>query len=362
MCGKEDVSSHEYSSKVTAPTCTEKGYTTYTCNCGHSYTGDEVTELGHKDENYDHICDNGCDVYQGIHADDSDDQDHVCDYCKGEIENGESCSDVTTDQDHNCDVCGAAVGGHSYGDPEWVWTGSDEAGYTAATATFKCECGDSQTVTDNKIDVKTTKATYEADGSIVYTASVNFGGKDYSATQTVVLEKLEKPAGYTVKIVNYTANDANLATVTIGGNAVEYQKKTAVEATLGTDGLLTVSCARACVVAYTTNDIDYMEVYAVANDNGSYSFTIDAPVEGMTIAVVHNGDLNLSGAVDSTDVARLQRYCAGMTSKNAQITALGMLTADVNLKDGVNSTDVARIQRNTAGMTSKNAIISWHQK
>jgi len=38
---------HSYTSKVTPPTCTEKGYTTYTCECGDSYTGDEVVKLPH---------------------------------------------------------------------------------------------------------------------------------------------------------------------------------------------------------------------------------------------------------------------------------------------------------------------------
>jgi hypothetical protein len=32
---------------VTAPTCTEGGYTTYTCACGDSYIADEVPALGH---------------------------------------------------------------------------------------------------------------------------------------------------------------------------------------------------------------------------------------------------------------------------------------------------------------------------
>ncbi|MBO7156745.1 MAG: hypothetical protein J6V83_05010, partial [Clostridia bacterium] len=37
------VSDHEYDDgEVTAPTCTEQGYTTYTCSCGHNYIGDEV--------------------------------------------------------------------------------------------------------------------------------------------------------------------------------------------------------------------------------------------------------------------------------------------------------------------------------
>ena len=38
---------HNHEAVVTAPTCTEAGYTTYTCACGDTYTGDEVAALGH---------------------------------------------------------------------------------------------------------------------------------------------------------------------------------------------------------------------------------------------------------------------------------------------------------------------------
>ena len=38
---------HEYESVVTDPTCTEQGYTTYTCACGDSYVDDYVDALGH---------------------------------------------------------------------------------------------------------------------------------------------------------------------------------------------------------------------------------------------------------------------------------------------------------------------------
>ena len=38
---------HEYNAEVTAPTCTEQGYTTYTCECGDTYTTDYVDALGH---------------------------------------------------------------------------------------------------------------------------------------------------------------------------------------------------------------------------------------------------------------------------------------------------------------------------
>ena len=36
-----------YDAVVTNPTCTEGGYTTYTCVCGHSYVADETEALGH---------------------------------------------------------------------------------------------------------------------------------------------------------------------------------------------------------------------------------------------------------------------------------------------------------------------------
>lgn len=45
---KVAVCDHEYDKVVTDPTCTEKGYTTYTCKkCGDSYTGDYTEPLGH---------------------------------------------------------------------------------------------------------------------------------------------------------------------------------------------------------------------------------------------------------------------------------------------------------------------------
>ena len=51
VCGKSygDLAEHTYGTEgvVTAPTCTEGGYTTYTCACGDSYTGAETSALGH---------------------------------------------------------------------------------------------------------------------------------------------------------------------------------------------------------------------------------------------------------------------------------------------------------------------------
>jgi hypothetical protein len=43
----EPVHQHEYTTVVTDPTCTEGGYTTYTCACGDSYVADETPAAGH---------------------------------------------------------------------------------------------------------------------------------------------------------------------------------------------------------------------------------------------------------------------------------------------------------------------------
>lgn len=49
-CGEREAHTHDFVETVTAPTCTEQGYTTYTCSCGESYTKNYVSALGHKTE------------------------------------------------------------------------------------------------------------------------------------------------------------------------------------------------------------------------------------------------------------------------------------------------------------------------
>lgn len=42
-----EATGHNHETVVTAPTCTEAGYTTYTCACGDTYTANEVPATGH---------------------------------------------------------------------------------------------------------------------------------------------------------------------------------------------------------------------------------------------------------------------------------------------------------------------------
>ena len=45
--GTTGTHEHEYTTEVTTPTCTERGYTTYTCDCGETYVDDYVNAAGH---------------------------------------------------------------------------------------------------------------------------------------------------------------------------------------------------------------------------------------------------------------------------------------------------------------------------
>lgn len=62
ICGKSGELPHEHSYEkvVTKPTCTEKGYTTYTCSCGDSYVDDYVDATGHSFTKYESNDDATC--------------------------------------------------------------------------------------------------------------------------------------------------------------------------------------------------------------------------------------------------------------------------------------------------------------
>ena len=48
IADQTNATGHNYNKKVTAPSCTEKGYTTYTCSvCGDSYTGNKTNAADH---------------------------------------------------------------------------------------------------------------------------------------------------------------------------------------------------------------------------------------------------------------------------------------------------------------------------
>ena len=111
------VGAHDYTynEKVVDPTCEADGYTRHTCVCEDYYDDTPVAKHGHKDENHDHVCDNGCGVEQGTHAENNA---HKCTYC-GHTEAEWICrgGTATCTEKAICTVCGNAYGkalGHDF--------------------------------------------------------------------------------------------------------------------------------------------------------------------------------------------------------------------------------------------------------
>lgn len=76
---------------------------------------------------------------------------------------------------------------HEYGSPAWTW--SDD--HNSASVTLTCSgCGDTKSYPATVSAVRT-EPTTEAEGSIVYTATVTVDGQEYTDTFTEILDKLQ---------------------------------------------------------------------------------------------------------------------------------------------------------------------------
>ena len=148
---------HAYTSVVTAPTCTEPGYTTYTCTCGHSYVDDTVAALGHNevtDTGYAATCTkNG--LTDGVHCERCDTvltEQGVIPKKGHSWDNGSITREPTEEETgiltYTCTVCQetrtetipALDHKHKYATVVTAPT-CTEAGFT----TYSCACGDSYT-------------------------------------------------------------------------------------------------------------------------------------------------------------------------------------------------------------------------
>ena len=164
---------HTYTGVVTAPTCTEVGYTTYTCpDCGDTYVADEVAALGHTEEilaGKDATCiETGltegkkCSVCKEIileqqtipatgHPD--EDTNYICDTCGEKLctehteeilaDKAATCTEAGMTEGKKCSICGEVLvaqeeipaKGHAF-----VYTQIDSTKHEAT-----CKCGETVT-------------------------------------------------------------------------------------------------------------------------------------------------------------------------------------------------------------------------
>ena len=289
-----DATAHTGEAKVVKnksdATCTAYGYTGdihWSC-CGALETkGSDIEMIPHKDENKDHACDYGCDVYQGEHKDSANDNDHLCDYgCNVVLE---ACTDGD-DNNHSCDICGKEnVSEHSYGNASCDapatctvcgattggvlghsfknYVSNNDATCTAdGTKTAKCErCDATETIKDegSALSHDWSEVTYNfaEDGSAcTATRTCNRTACDATETATAKITSVVKTAatckvkGTTTYTATFTENWAEVQTLDVQDIAIDENNHEnlvtdeAVDATCYSTGLTAGEHCEACDV------------------------------------------------------------------------------------------------------------------
>ena len=155
VCGTTLVGAigHNYETVVTKPTCTEGGYTTYTCSCGDTYIDNHEEATGHTFvDNVCTVCHHGTKTNKYIFSD----------YPKG--------TQYAKDEEHTLDdfITILSNGGH-FTDELRLYSSNENNSYAIIKS-------------DNPIKVITLNAGYKADTLIIY------GSNDDGTTWTNVAE------------------------------------------------------------------------------------------------------------------------------------------------------------------------------
>ena len=207
-----DALGHDYEAVVTAPTCTEKGYTTYTCACGDSYKDNYVDATGH-----DHV---------GVET-----KAPTC-TTAGEMTYTCSCGDSYTEE--------IAAKGHKYDAVVTAPTCTVD-GYT----TYTCSCGD--TYTDDVVP-----ATGHAYNDVIDSKDATCGADGYvtkkcvcGETETIVL-----PATGAHTYDNACDVNCNVCGNIREVEAHKYVGSVTTAATCSKDGVMTYTCSE-CGNSYT---------------------------------------------------------------------------------------------------------------
>ena len=144
------VHHHHYATEVIDPTCTEDGYTEFTCRCGDSYKDEYTDALGHE-------------YGEEWHTDEIGHW-HICSRCgeKSEVIAHTPGDPATEDTPQICTECGYVITpatGHIHSYSEWIkFPTCTEDGYTEYT----CKCGDTYKVERPALGHKMTSTVLKA--------------------------------------------------------------------------------------------------------------------------------------------------------------------------------------------------------
>lgn len=343
---------HRYKSKVTSPTCTEKGYTTYTCSrCGDSYVADFVDPSGHKNREP---------VKENEHAPTCENKGYYdtvvsCAVCQNEL------SRVTTE---------IPALGHDYA-VEIIAPTCIEQGYTIYTCT---RCGKSYE-DDFVPELSHTEKIIPSVPPTCTTSGLT-EGKECAVCHKVLAEQEIVPAGhdYTAVVTPPTREEQGYTTYTCKGCGDLYiddfvDKLTGYAVSGTVSGFSNVS--EAVTVTLTPKDKNgYTYTTTVYGDKnaefffdfvakGEYTMTVsrknhatrayDITVTDEAVSVdakLHLcGDITGDGRVNAIDVARANAYAKGCYV----LTGYALDCANVNGDAVVNAIDVALMNAHAKG-------------
>ena len=361
-CGEVETRSvavvdHTYESVVTRPTCTEGGYTTYTCSvCNHSYVADKVSPLGHvmETETTDATCCEDGVIYRVcticgeeetevipatadhvlIYEDNKNGVDHriLCQNSGKELVANEQHTFV----DGICAQCGAEASCvHQWGDgivtlaPTCSATG--EKSYT-------CElCGETYSETlpvdpashtgnnhvENAKDATCTETGYTGD-TVCECGAVISAGEEIAmlehSYETVVTAPTCTEGGYTTYTCS-VCGDSHVADQTEASGHTWDEGVVTKEPTETTDGERTHTC--------TECGEQKIEIIEKTGDSD-----------------VLIGDVNGDGRINARDARALLRYLAGL----AEDGEVDLATADFNGDGRINARDARALLQHLAGL------------
>jgi len=344
---------------VTAPTCEDKGYTTYTCSCGESTVADYTPAKGHVFIDYvvngdteTASCANGCGETHTREAAEEDkiiievptpDVGEVIEpIVEAAVTVGKDVMEIIAESEKPLDFVSSLLNMTFNSDAlknlvdmfqeavetvvetvEFIVENTTEEDYTDGIifdlsvafngeklehADFTGE--DENSAAEVEVDIpmadstipegKTVEVWYLQNGQRVKKMPHEHkdGRLKFKTTHFSEYEVafVDESAGETVEVsIENKTGSTSPATITAPATGM-----------VGSEYTFTVACDKACVVAYTTDGgATYTRVPAVAS-NGAYSFTVTLE-ENMQFVVNLKGDVNDDGVADSADVMLISR-------------------------------------------------------
>ena len=198
---------HSYTEKTVAPTCTEQGYTLYTCTCGHQYKDNFVPAIGHT-----------------LGAEATCETAKICTTCRvtlvpalGHDWKAATCTEPQTCQRPGCGAIGDSATGHTYSE---YWSFNSEKHYHLAI----CGCVDEEgkpfksQITNHTLDNNKCLVCNYIEQQKLATPVIKTEGLKYDK---VTWEPVENAVSYTVIVNgNYTYTLQKTAKLEVKLNAV----------------------------------------------------------------------------------------------------------------------------------------------